>query len=153
MNERPAALVFLPEADVLARWPVLSAGELKRARKANPPAISFYDFPKRQGGPCYTVEQVQEYIDRVYLRGPECRAEPPVRPSLSDSKSETITSTGPIPNTAATGTPAGMTPALMQSAAEALAQQISKPRRSSSPPSSRPPRKRSGKVRLALVKS
>lgn len=62
---------FLEEAEVLRRWPMLTARELKRARKANPPLIGFYNFTKARGGPRYTPEQVQRYLDQTYLqRGP-----------------------------------------------------------------------------------
>ena len=64
---------FLSEEEVLKRWPMLTRAELRRARRANPPKIEFYQFRKRTGGPCYTPEQVQRYIDRAYLRGAECQ--------------------------------------------------------------------------------
>src|SRR5262245_6277452 len=81
---------YLTEGAILAHWPVLSRAELRRPRKSNPPKIAFYDFPKRSGGPCCTATQVQDYIDRTYLRAP-CNCQ------LSDSKSEITISTAPIP--------------------------------------------------------
>jgi hypothetical protein len=147
---------FLTEPEVLERWRTLTPRELKRARKANPPQISFYDFPRAQGGPCYTPAQVQEYIDRVYLKACPCQnvetLSPPTAPE-NDSKSGNTTSTPHIPLAAASGTHAGMTPALARSAAEALAHQMSRPQRSRSPRSSHPPRRVRGKDHLALVKS
>ena len=80
---------YLTEDAILAHWPVLSRAELRRARKSNPPEIAFYDFPKRSGGPCCTAAQVQDYIDRTYLRMHHATA--------SNSKSETTISTVPIP--------------------------------------------------------
>jgi hypothetical protein len=65
-------LEFLTEEQVLQRWPMLSRAELRRARKANPPKISFYAFPTKTTGPCYTPEQVQAYIDATYLRAGQC---------------------------------------------------------------------------------
>ena len=56
------------ENEVLERWPMLTKAELRRARRANPPRIEFYSFRKKSGGPRYTPEQVQSYIDRTYLR-------------------------------------------------------------------------------------
>ncbi len=41
---------FLTEARVLEMWPGLSARELRRARKSNPPQIGFYAFPKSREG-------------------------------------------------------------------------------------------------------
>jgi hypothetical protein len=129
MAHLPEPLLF--ETAVLDRWPCLTARELRRARKANPPRIAYYDIPKRQGGPCYTATQVQEYIDRTYLREPPCQNQ-----AATDSRSATTTSTSPIPSTEASGTPAGMTPELAQRAAEALAQQMRQRPRSGSPRSS-----------------
>ena len=63
---------FLFENEVLKRWPMLTKAELRRARRANPPRIEFYSFRKKSGGPRYTPEQVQSYIDRTYLRISEC---------------------------------------------------------------------------------
>ena len=62
---------FLSEDEVLSRWPMLTKAELRRARRANPPMIEFYSFRKKGGGPRYTPEQVQNYIDRTYLRKSE----------------------------------------------------------------------------------
>jgi hypothetical protein len=146
MTRDPGPL--LPEAEVLKRWPILTPRELRRARKANPPRIAFYDIPKRQGGPCYTVIQVQEYIDRTYLRGASCQ-----KSEATDSRSETTTSSKPIPSVADPGTPADMTPELAMSAAEAFASKILSKPRSSSRSSSPKPRKRKTTMRLALVKS
>jgi hypothetical protein len=63
---------FLFENEVLERWPMLTKAELRRARRANPPRIEFYSFRKKSGGPRYTPEQVQSYIDHTYLRKSEC---------------------------------------------------------------------------------
>lgn len=128
---------YLSTDEVLKRWPRLSKAELRRARKSNPPQIAFYDFPRRAGGPCCTAVQVQEYIDRTYLRVPPC----PQSPQPSASRSETTTSISPIPIVAVPSTPAGMTPELAQHAAEALAQQMKAKPRSSSRRSSPQPRK------------
>jgi hypothetical protein len=127
---------FLSEQEVLKRWPMLTRGELRKARRANPPKIGFYAFAKKNGGPCYTVEQVQAYIDATYLRSsPSCRAQPETQPTASSSPD--IISTNRTQTEEDSGTPAGMTPALARSAAEALAQRIlSKPKshsRKSSP--------------------
>src|SRR5215467_3412759 len=115
--QQPEPLLF--EAVVLDRWPCLTARELRRARRANPPRIAYYDIPKRQGGPCYTASQVQEYIDRTYLRGTTCQSV-----WESDSKSANTTSINLTPNVAESSTPADMTPELAQRAAEALARQM-----------------------------
>jgi hypothetical protein len=136
---------FLSEEEVLKRWPMLSRSELRKARRANPPKIGFYAFAKKTGGPCYTPEQVQAYIDATYLRAGECKKRPDL-PSLqqslsSDSSSEDTISTGRIPTGAVTGMPAGMTPELAKSAAAAFKRQISTKPRSSSLSSS-PPRHR-----------
>ena len=66
---------YIPEADVIARWPMLTAKELRKARKNH--LIEFYGF---RDGPCYTAEQVQSYIDRTYLKAASC-----VAPSLQPS--------------------------------------------------------------------
>src|SRR5262245_61556506 len=113
---------YLTEDAILAHWPVLSRAELRRARKSNPPKIAFYDFPKRSGGPCCTAAQVQDYIDRTYLRA-SCKS--------SDSKSEITTSTAPIPTAVESGMPAAMTPELAQRAAEVLKREMLKRPRSS----------------------
>ena len=105
---------YLSEEAILARWPTLSRAELRRARKSNPPKIAFYDFPRRSGGPCCTPAQVQEYIDRTYLRMPECPGA-----ISSDSRSATTTLIAPIPIAEAPGMLAGMTPELARHAAEA----------------------------------
>jgi hypothetical protein len=54
---------YLSEDAVLARWQMLTAKELKRARKSA--TIAFYAF---RTGPHYTAEQIQAYIDGTYLR-------------------------------------------------------------------------------------
>lgn len=150
VDEIISSVDYLSEEAVLARWPMLTRAELRRARKANPPQIGHYNF---RGGPCFTPAQVQEYIERTYLRVPTCPTETaPLVPT--DSKSANGISTAPIPTAAAAGTPAGMTPELALSAAEALKRQILNPQRSRSPRSSRAPRKAPPKrARLALVKS
>jgi hypothetical protein len=131
-------LEFLTEEQVLQRWPMLTRAELRRARKANPPKISFYTFPKKTTGPCYTPEQVQAYIDVTYLRagqGDQSRNRPShqaLSSPLSASRLADTTSTGSTLPEAAPGTPAGMTPELATSAAEALAQRILSRRKSSS---------------------
>lgn len=135
---------YLTEAQILQRWPMLSKAELRRARKANPPLIGFYAF---HSGPCCTAEQVQEYLDRTYMRVASCPKQP------SDSKSETITSTSPIPSAEASGTPAGMTPELARLAAERLAQPISRPPRLRSPRLSPQHPHKAAKGHLALVTS
>lgn len=137
---------YISEADVAARWPMLSEKELRKARRKQ--LIDFYNF---KIGPCYTAEQVQSYIDRTYLRGASCAApsqqvssqEPPQRfpPQMNPLKSEASTSTDHTPSEADSSMPAGMTPALALSAVELLAQRIGKRPRSNSLPSSskRPP--------------
>src|SRR5262245_29533104 len=142
---------YLTEDDILARWPKLTQSELRRARKSNPPKIAFYDFPGRSGGPCCTAAQVQEYIDRTYLRTPQCQIVSPETPE-SDSKSATTISNRPIPIEAAPGTLVDMTPELAKSVAEAYANDILKRPKSSSRGSSPRPR-RQKTARLALIKS
>jgi hypothetical protein len=137
---------FLPEEQVLQRWPMLTRTELRRARKASPPRISFYAFPKKSGGPCYTPEQVQAYIDATYLRAGQCDQSRnlPSSQALSNppsgSRSADTTSAVNTSIVAAPGTPAAMTPELAASAAEALAQRILSRRKSSSQHSSPRPR-------------
>jgi hypothetical protein len=141
---------YLREDDVLARWPHLTRAELRRATKANPPLIGFYAF---RGGPCFTPCQVQEYIDRTYLRAASCPAAPLTHPP-SDSKSATIISTGLTASEEAPITPAGMTPEAAAHAAKVLAQRMKSRPRSRSPRSLPPaPRDPKGKPRLALIKS
>ena len=137
---------FLSEGEVLKRWPMLTRSELRKARRANPPKIGFYAFAKRTGGPCYTPEQVQAYIDATYLRVGECEKRPDLlslqqSPSSSGSSSEDTISTSRTPTAAVTGMPVGMTPELAKSAAAAFKRQISSKPRSSSLNSS-PPRHR-----------
>ena len=139
---------YLTEGEVLARWPRLTRAELRRARKANPPLIGHYAF---RGGPGFTPAQVQDYIDRTYLRVPPC---PVQSPAARDSRSGSTISTAPIPTAAVPGMPAGMTPELARSAAAALIRQTLKPPKSRLPRSSQPPRKVPRKpAHLALVKS
>ena len=132
---------FLSEDEVLKRWPMLTKAELRRARRARPPKIEFYAFRKNSGGPRYTAEQVQAYIDRSYLRVLKCQQNPGV-PQQAPSKSldsnlgDTISS-APIQSISASGTLADMTPELAKSAAEVLRQQISKRPKSGSRRSSR----------------
>jgi hypothetical protein len=132
---------FLSEVEVLKRWPMLTKAELRRARRARPPKIEFYAFRKKSGGPRYTAEQVQAYIDRSYLRVLKCQQNPGV-PQQAPSKSldsnlgDTISS-APIQSISASGTLADMTPELAKSAAEVLRQQISKRPKSGSRRSSR----------------
>jgi hypothetical protein len=126
---------FLSEEEVLKRWPMLTRGELRKARRANPPKIGFYAFAKKNGGPCYTVEQVEAYIDATYLRSsPSCRAQPERQPTASISPD--IISTNRTQAEEGSGMLAGMTPALARSAAEVLAQRILKKPRSHSRKSS-----------------
>src|SRR6266850_5659595 len=155
MSKVPAAIIdtldYLTEAEILARWPKLTRAELRRARRSNPPAIGFYAFPNRSGGPCCTPAQVQEYIDRTYLRMPACQSASATE-AESDSRSESTISINPIPSTSASGTPADMTPELARSAAEAFASEILNRPRSSSRSSSQRPRRRKT-PRLHLIRS
>lgn len=151
---------YLSEAEVLAKWPMLTAKELKKARKNK--AITFYAF---RGGPCYTAEQVQEYIDRTYLQGETCVSQetpgqnplsrlaqiPPTPTNILSSAAST--STVPIPTVAASCMPAGMTPELAASAAEVLKQRIGKKPKSNSRPSSSRSRPSPGQPPLVLIKS
>lgn len=142
---------YLTEADVLARWPMLKRSEIRRARKANPPLIAFYAFHKAGGGPRCTASQVQEYIDRTYLRGGACQS---VAAPADDSRSATTISISPTLTEAVPGTHAAMSPDLMLSAAKVLRQQILNKQNSSSRPSSPPRRKEAPhKARLRLIKS
>src|SRR5438477_11316975 len=128
---------FLSEDAVLSRWPMLTKAELRRARRRNPPRIEFYSFQKKGGGARYQPEQVQNYIDRTYLRKSECqqinsRAPRQALSSSGDSSSAATISSTRIQSISASGTLADMTPELAKSAAEALRQQISKRPKSSS---------------------
>jgi hypothetical protein len=138
---------YLSEQAVLAKWPMLTAKELKKARKYK--AIEFYAF---RSGPCYTAEQVQLYIDQTYLQqGEPCEApedrplpslpSPPSGQQMSHSSSTASISTAHIQNAAVLSMPAGMTPELAASAAELLRQRTGKTPRSGSRRSSfqRPP--------------
>jgi hypothetical protein len=134
---------FLFENEALERWPMLTKAELRRARRANPPRIEFYSLRKKSGGPRYTPEQVQSYIDRTYLRISECqqldsRAPRQVLSSSGDSSSAATISSAPIQSISASGTLVDMTPELAKSAAEVLRQQISRRPKSGSRRSSRP---------------
>ncbi|WP_284268264.1 hypothetical protein [Bradyrhizobium iriomotense] len=134
---------FLFENEVLERWPMLTKAELRRARRANPPRIEFYSFRKKSGGPRYTPEQVQSYIDRTYLRKFECpqingKMTPQAVNSSGDSSLAATISSVPIQSTSGSGTLADMTPELAKSAAEVLRQQISKTPKLGSRRSSRP---------------
>jgi hypothetical protein len=133
---------YISEAAVLARWPMLTAKELKRARRKN--LITFYNF---RGGVHYTAEQVQDYIDATYLKGKQCSDQPshgtnkePPPPHLqmpkSDSKSAGIISTDHTATAAPSSMPAGMTPELVASAVEVLKQRIGPKRKLNSRPSS-----------------
>ncbi len=142
---------YLTEAQVEAAWPVLKPGELRRARKSN--QIEFFAFPS---GPRYTASAVQEYINHRYRRTPAWRrdvsqevqqAETP----RSDGPMADITSTAPTPSEAETSTPAGMTPQLAQSVAEACAQRLEKRRRGSSLSLSQRPRRSKAPKHLTLV--
>lgn len=139
---------YLPEADVTARWPMLTAKELRKARRKQ--LIEFYGF---RDGPCYTAEQVQSYIDRTYLKGTPCAAVPSPQASqpspipqpqqefrpTTPSRSEAFTSIVPTGTEADSSTPAGMTPEMVLSAVGLLTQRIGKRRKSPSLPSSFPP--------------
>jgi len=133
---------FLFENEVLERWPMLTKAELRRARRAHPPRIEFYSFRKKSGGPRYTPEQVQSYIDRTYLRKSGCPqvngkvTQQAVSSSADSSLAATISSV-PIQSISDSGTLADMTPELARSAAEVLRQQISKRPKSKSRRSSR----------------
>ncbi|MGW9333107.1 hypothetical protein [Bosea sp. NPDC055594] len=146
---------YLAEVDVEGRWPVLKAGEIRRARKAG--VIEFFAFAT---GPRYTPDAVQDYIDRKYRRKPTWPANqpqqpqsPPETPAQSAGSSAATTSTSPIPIAVESTTPAGMTPELAQSAAEACAQRLAKRRSKHSSPSSRQPRHGRLTSALTLVKS
>lgn len=93
---------------------MLTAKELKKARKNN--WISFYDF---RGGPHYTAEQVQQYIDRTYLRAKVA--------TPSDNKNPLPQFPKPLSVPAL----AGMTPELVAAAVELINQRIAKKPRSS----------------------
>lgn len=144
---------YISEADVIARWPMLTAKELRRARKKE--LIGFYNF---KIGPCYTAEQVQNYIDATYLKGRPCAApshgqSQPPSPQTIPSRSEDSISTDRTPTAADSSMPAGMTPALALSAVEHLGQRIGRrPRLNSLPSSSRPPQPETGRSPV-LVKS
>jgi hypothetical protein len=135
---------YLTEVDVTDRWPMLTAKELRKARRHH--LIEFYGFKK---GPCYTAAQVQSYIDRTYLKVTTCDAPsqqtsqpsplPPQPPTVPSKLVDSI-STGPTQHAGASSMPAGMTPALASSAVALLAQRIGKRRRLPSLPSSFPPR-------------
>lgn len=149
---------YIPEAEVLQVWPMLTAKQLRRARKND--QIQFWAFPS---GPHYVAEQVQDYIDRVYLKGCPCAdqhenqststaASPQQRPTTASSSVGSI-STGPIPIAEASSTLANMTPELLASGASLLKQQIGKKPKANSPRSfsQRPPRPKVPS--LALIKS
>lgn len=144
---------YLSDDDILRLFPKLSRAELRRARKANPPLIEFYAFPRRAGGACCTVQQVQDYIDRTYKRVCPCQSEQAILPKASDSRSGSTISTNLTPSEAEAGTPAGMTADLAQHVADRFAQQIRTKPRSGSRLSSPRPRKARGEARLKLVKS
>ncbi|WP_407122698.1 hypothetical protein [Bradyrhizobium sp. STM 3561] len=154
MTDALAFSDYLPEADVLARWPMLTAKELRRARKNS--LIEFYAF---RDGPCYTASQVQNYVDRTYLRKAQCAAdqiqplEQPASPTPSVSSLTAGTSIVPIQNVATSSMPAGMTPELASSAAALLGQRIGKRPKLRSPRSSSQRRQPKGPPSLALIKS
>jgi hypothetical protein len=102
---------LLTETAVLERWPQLTARELRRARKANPPRIAFYDFPLRQGGPCYTAAQVWEYLDRTYLKTAPS-------PHISASDANSLTASLSLSE------PSAITPELEEQAVEAIIRNI-----------------------------
>jgi hypothetical protein len=134
---------FLSEDEVLRRWPMLTKAELRRARGANPPKIEFYGFRNKSGGPRYTPEQVQTYIDRTYLRVSKCRLTDTEVPqqalsTSADSSSAATISSAHTQSILASGMLVDMTPELAKSAAEVLRQQISKRRKLSSRRLSRP---------------
>jgi hypothetical protein len=140
---------FLSEQEVLKRWPMLTRGELRKARRANPPKIGFYAFAKKNGGPCYTVEQVQAYIDATYLRSSlQCRAETQTANALNSADTTSKTRTRSV---ADIDTPAGMTPELAKSAAGVLVQRILNRPRSNSRHSSLPRRSAQRSERPALT--
>lgn len=147
-----AAEEYLNEAEVLARWPMISRAELRKARKANPPRIAFYDFPRRTGGPRCTAAQVQDYITRTYLKAPPCAESQTPMPNASQSEATILSA--PIPPEADHGTPADTTKPLDKSVAEALASEILNKPKSGSRRSSQPRPKAAAKTaRLRLVKS
>jgi hypothetical protein len=147
---------YIPEVDVIARWPMLTAKELRRARKNE--LIGFYNF---KNGPCYTAEQVQSYIDQTYLKGKPCAArsqQPESQPNRAPLptkplKSEGSISTGRTLPEAGSSMPAGMTPDLALSAVAHLGQRIGRRQKLNSlPSSSRLPPRATAKS-PALVKS
>jgi hypothetical protein len=70
--------MYLPETDVLARWPMLSDKELRQARRKH--QLTFYAFAS---GPHYTAADVEAFIDRKYRRSAEPPApRPPSPPPL-----------------------------------------------------------------------
>ena len=150
---------YISEAEVLAKWPMLKASELRKARKDK--RIGCYRF---RDGPCYTAEQVQAYIDQTYLQETTCADRPtepnplarlaeipptPARPLSSMDG----TSTGHTQAGAMASMPAGMTQELASSAAALLEQQIGKRPKSDSPRSSSRHRQPQGPRSLALIKS
>lgn len=149
---------YLTESDVIQRWPMLDAKELKRARKKE--QIMFYNF---RSGPCYTAEQVQEYIDKTYLKGTPCESNQPLPQDLSRSQQlpqptrlsnlEASISTGHTRTEEATSMPAGMTPELAASAVNLLAQRTGRKPKSSLPRSSSPPQPPAKAQYPVLIKS
>jgi len=131
---------YLSEAEVEERWRFLKPGELRRARKKG--LVSFYAF---RTGPHYTAEGVQEYLDRSYHRSAEwpneSKRETNSEAMPSDGNSAVTISTFPGPIAAASSMPAGMTPDLALSAAEACAQRLATRRSKHSSPSSQQPRR------------
>lgn len=146
---------YISELDVTARWPMLKAKELRKARRKQ--LIEFYSF---RDGPCYTAEQVQGYIDRTYLKGAACAAPsrsqpnpPPSSPETTPSKLEGSISAARTLTEAGSSMPTGMTPELALSAVEHLAQRIGKRQKLSSLPSSFPPRPPKTGQSPVLIKS
>jgi hypothetical protein len=112
-NEHSRAIIapedYLTEVEVLAKWPMLIPAELRKARKMH--GIRFYAF---RGGPCYTPAQVQDYIDRTYLRGGSGIQKPVEFPPPQHVPAATVAPPMMMP--------AGMTPELAAAAVEHLKQ-------------------------------
>jgi hypothetical protein len=103
---------LLSEAQVLDRWPMLSAGVLQRARREK--AVTWHKGKRKSAW--YRVSDVEAFIERKLKH--ECRA--PENPLCSNSPDN---GSPPIPG-APSSIDSGLTPALEEHVAEALAHQI-----------------------------
>lgn len=131
--------VFIAEAEVSERWPMLPLSDLRRARRHH--EIAFYRFPV---GAHYKAADIEAFLEWKYRECPARRPAPtaPASSATLDGLTAPSTSTSRTPSAEATTTPASTTPEVERLRAAAFELRTSRRPKSalSQSPTRRPPR-------------